>query len=115
MTIHKVYPELRCEVCGNVLETEEPETEHVFLLLVKPCYVCDAQLRAAVGRLEGERDALREGLADAETMFFLYAELHRKGKLKRPEWADKLAERGELARAVLEAAALAADGERGTG
>jgi hypothetical protein len=41
--IHKVYPELRCEVCGNVLATEEPETVHVFVLLVKPCQVCAAQ------------------------------------------------------------------------
>ena len=39
MAIHKVYPELRCYTCGNVLETEEPETEHVFVLLVKPCQV----------------------------------------------------------------------------
>lgn len=43
MAIHKVYPELRCKVCGNVLETEEPETEHVFILLVLPCYVCAAR------------------------------------------------------------------------
>lgn len=43
MTIYKVYPELRCETCGNVLETEEPETEHVFVLLVKPCQMCAAQ------------------------------------------------------------------------
>ena len=54
MSINKVYPQLRCQVCGEILQTEEPDTEYVFLLLVLPCKTCAAQQSVIAYKLRGE-------------------------------------------------------------
>jgi hypothetical protein len=72
------------------------------------------QLRAAVGRLEGERDALREACEKIKAKSEMWQQVAQSTASAKaiPPWWNL----GYIAAAALEkAAALAADGERGTG
>jgi hypothetical protein len=102
---------LRCTWgCGQTLIELDLGNHHVATYTAAEL----AQLRAAVGRLEGERQALREACEKIKAKSEMWQQVAQSTASAKaiPPWWNL----GYIAAAALEkAAALAADGERGTG